>query len=138
MSVEVFLDSNVVVYAIDTTRGGAHKRQIARQILRKGGFGISTQVVQEFYVTATRKLKRPLSIPTAVRWVDQLCKAELVTLDPALIKLAISCSQRFQIAYWDAAIIVAAEALGAARVYSEDLNAGQRYGSIEVVNPFAY
>lgn len=136
MSVEVFLDTNVVAYAVDTTRGAAHKRQIARKILRDGGFGLSTQVLQDFYVTVTKKLKRPLSVSTAARWVDQLCKAELVTLDTSLIKLAIAYSNRYQISYWDGAIIAAAEALGAQVVYSEDLNHGQTYGSVKVVNPF--
>lgn len=136
MSAEFFLDTNIVVYAVDTTRGAAHKRQIARKILREGGFGISTQVLQEFYVTATKKLKRPLSLPTAARWVEQLCKAELVTLDASLIKLAIAYSNRYRISYWDGAILAAAEALGAGVVYSEDLSHGQAYGSVKVVNPF--
>lgn len=137
MSAEFFIDTNVIVYAVDTTRGAAHKRQIARNILREGGFGISTQVLQEFYVTAIKKLKRPLSVPTAARWVEQLCRAELVTIDVSLIKLGIAHSQRYQINYWDGAIIAAAEALGAATVYSEDMNHGQNYGSVKVINPFA-
>lgn len=136
MSVEVFIDTNVIVYAVDTTRGAAHKRQIARKILRDGSFGISTQVLQEFYVTATKKLKRPLSLSTAARWVEQLCRAELVALDASLIKLAIAYSHRYQISYWDAAIIAAAEALEAKTIVSEDLNHGQVYGTVKVVNPF--
>jgi predicted nucleic acid-binding protein len=136
MSAEVFLDTNVIVYAVDTTRGAAHKRQIARKILRESGFGISTQVLQEFYVTATRKLKRPLSLSMAARWVERLCQAELVTLDASLIKLGIAYSGRYQISYWDGAILAAAEALQAKTVYSEDLSHGQTYGSVKVVNPF--
>lgn len=136
MSAEVFLDTSVVVYAVDTTRGTAHRRQIARIILREGNFGISTQVLQEFYVTVTKKLKRPLSLVTAARWVEQLCKAELVTLDASLVKLGIAHAHRYQISYCDGAIIAAAEALGAPLVYSEDLNHGQTYGSVQVVNPF--
>lgn len=136
MSAEDFLDTNVVVYAVDTTRGAAHKRQIARKLLREGGFGISTQVLQEFYVTATKKLTRPLSLPTAARWVEQLCRAELVTLDASLIKLGIAHAHRYQISYWDGAIIAAAEALGAPIVYSEYMGNGQSYGSVKVVNPF--
>ena len=136
MSAEVFLDTNILVYAVDTTRGAAHNRQIAREILRQGGFGISTQVLQEFYVTATKKLKRPLSVSTAARWVDQLCRGELITLDASLIKLGIAYSARYQISYWDGAIIAAAEAIGATTVFSEDLNNGQSYGAVQVVNPF--
>lgn len=136
MSVDIFIDTNVIVYAVDTTRGAAHKRQIARKILREGAFGISTQVLQEFYVTATKKLKRPLSLSTAARWVEQLCKAELVTLDASLIKLGIAYATRYQISYWDGAILAAAEALGAPTVYSEDLSHGQSYGHVKIVNPF--
>ncbi|MEQ1717541.1 MAG: PIN domain-containing protein [Hyphomicrobium sp.] len=136
MSVDCFLDTNIVVYAVDTTHVAAHKRQIARKILRQGSFGVSTQVLQEFYVTATQKLKRPLSVSMAARWIDQLCRAELVTLDASLIKLAISHSKRYQISYWDGAIIAAAEALASPVVYSEDLNNSQSYGSVKVVNPF--
>ncbi len=136
MSADIFLDTNIVVYAVDTTRGAAHKRQIARKILRQGGFGISTQVLQEFYVTAIKKLKRPLSPSTAARWVDQLTRAELITLDVSMVKLGIVYSSRYQISYWDGAIIAAAEALGASKLYSEDLSDGQSYGSVKVVNPF--
>jgi predicted nucleic acid-binding protein len=136
MTAEIFLDTNVIVYAVDTTRGAAHKRQIARKILRAGDFGISTQVLQAFYVTSTQKLKRPLSVSTAARWIDQLCRAELVSLDASLVKLAIAYSRRYQISYWDGAIIAAAEALGATTVYSEDMNHGQTCGTVKVVNPF--
>ena len=136
MSVDYFLDSNVVVYAVDMTRGAAHKRQIARKILREGSFGLSTQVLQEFYVTATKKLKRPLSVSTAARWIDQLCRADIAMLDLSMIKQAIAHSKRYQISYWDGAIIAAAETLGATVLYSEDLSHGQTYGSLRVENPF--
>jgi predicted nucleic acid-binding protein len=57
-------------------------------------------------------------------------------IDPSLIKTAIATSQRFRIAYWDAAIIAAAERLGAETLFTEDLNHGQSYGSVRVINPF--
>ena len=136
MSVEYFLDTNIVVYAVDTTHGAAHKRQIARNILREGNFGVSTQVLQEFYVISTKKLKRPLSVSTAARWVDQLSRADIATLDVSLIKQAIVHSKRYQISYWDGAIIAAAEALGASTLYTEDLSHSQSYGSVKVQNPF--
>lgn len=136
MSASVFLDTNVIVYAVDTTRGAAWKSQIARKILRQGDFGISAQVLQEFYVTATRKLKRPLSLQSAVRVVNQLSRHVVVTLDVSLVRMSIAYAQRYKIGYWDAAIIAAAETLGAPTVYSEDLNHGQRYGDVTVVNPF--
>lgn len=136
MSASFFLDTNVIVYAVDTTHGAAHKRMIARKIIRAGDFGVSAQVVQEFYVTATRKIKRPLSVASAARFVEQLIRAEFVALDTSLIKLGIAHSRRYQISYWDGAIIAAAEAMGAATLYSEDLNHGQIYGAVRVLNPF--
>ena len=136
MSASFFLDTNVIVYAVDTTHGAAHKRMIARKIIRAGDFGVSAQVVQEFYVTATKKLKRPLSIASAARFVEQLLRAEFVGLDSSLIKLGIAHARRYQISYWDGAIIAAAEAMGATTLYSEDLNHAQSYGLVRVLNPF--
>jgi predicted nucleic acid-binding protein len=109
---------------------------IARKIIRAGDFGVSAQVIQEFYVTATKKLKRPLSIASAARFVEQLLRAEFVGLDASLIKLGIAHSRHYEISYWDGAIIAAAEALGATTLYSEDLNHGQSYGPVRVLNPF--
>lgn len=136
MAVEIFLDTNVIVYAVDMSPASSAKRTTARGILRASEFGLSAQVLQEFYVTTTRELKRPLSVLTAARWVEQLSRAEFVGLDLTTIKLAIAYSQRHQISHWDGAIIAAAEALGAATVYSEDLSDGQRYGSVTIENPF--
>lgn len=136
MSASVFLDTNVIVYAVDTTPDAVHKRTVARRLLLAGDFGLSAQVVQEFYVTATGKLKRPLKVATAARWVERLCRAEFIALDATLIKLAVAHSQRYRISYWDAANVAAAEALGAVTLYTEDLNHGQTYGNVRVENPF--
>lgn len=136
MSAKVFLDTNVLVYAVDTTRGAAHNRQIARKIVRSGQFGLSAQVLQKFFVTVTRKLKRPLSKASALRVVNELSRHDVVTLDVSLVRAGIAVSQRYQISHWDGAIIAAAEALGAKTVFSEDLNHGQRYGDVTVENPF--
>ncbi|HRK18729.1 MAG TPA: PIN domain-containing protein [Hyphomicrobiaceae bacterium] len=136
MSVKVFLDTNVLVYAVDTTRGAAHNRQIARKIVRDGNFGLSAQVLQEFFVTVTRKIKRPLSKTSALRVVSELSRHDVVPVDASLVCLGIAHSLRYQISYWDGAIIAAAEALGAKTVFSEDLSHGQKYGDVEVLNPF--
>lgn len=136
MSAKVFLDTNVLVYAVDTTRGAAHNRQIARKIVREGNFGLSAQVLQEFFVTVTRKIKRPLSKTSALRVVGELSRHDIVPVDASLVRLGIAHSLRYQISYWDGAIIAAAEALGATTVYSEDLSHGQKYGDVEVRNPF--
>lgn len=135
MTAEVFLDTNVIVYAVDTA-APAFKRERARAVLREGRFALSTQVLQEFYITVTRKLETPLSPRSAARWVEQLSRAKCVAVDVSLVKLAITHSERFRISYWDAAILAAAEMLGVERVLTEDLNHGQRYAAMRVENPF--
>ena len=136
MSVRVFLDTNILVYAVDRAEPETAKRAKAREIIAQGSFGLSAQVLQEFNVTVTRKIKKPLSAARAARMVAELAKLPIVTTDTTLINMAIALSERYLISYWDGAIIAAAEALGAKTVYSEDLNHGQTYGSVRIENPF--
>ncbi len=136
MSAEVFFDTNVLVYAVDTDPQSASKRERARQLIRSQSFGISAQVLQEFYVTVTRKLRAPLPAAVAARWVARLANVDVIVTDAVLIKSAIERSLLYRISYWDGAIIAAAEALGATTLYTEDLNHGQLYGSVRAVDPF--
>jgi predicted nucleic acid-binding protein len=129
MSAEVFLDTNVIVHAIDTSAPVA-KRQTARRILRDGTFALSTQVVQEFYVTATRKLKKPLSVPAAARWVEQLCRSNCVSVDVALVNSLLPTRNDFRFHSG----MPPSSRRRRGRVLTEDLSDGQRYGA--VTNPF--
>jgi len=72
----------------------------------------------------------------ALEWIEQFEAFPCLAIDADLVKIAIEISERFQISYWDGAIVAAAEALGAKKLYSEDLNHGQRYGSVWAYNPF--
>ena len=99
-------------------------------------FGISSQVLQEFYVTAVKKAISGPSPETIMTWIDRLMQVPVVPIDAPRVVRAIEISQRFQLPYWDAAIVAAAERLGAPVVYSEDFNDGQSYGSVRVQNPF--
>jgi predicted nucleic acid-binding protein len=137
MSVEVFLDTNILLYAASGTPREATKREIARRILRDTDFGISVQVIQEFYVNATRKAHIAMSAEHALAWLAGLETRPCIDIDRDLFKVAAGVAVRYQISYWDGAIIAAAEALGAGTVYSEDLGHGQHYGDVVVVNPFA-
>jgi predicted nucleic acid-binding protein len=101
-----------------------------------GKFGLSTQVLQEFYVNAIRKTDRPLTPAEALEWLDELRLQECVTFDRTLIRVAIEVSLQYRIDYWDGAILAAAERLGTEIVYTEDLNHGQSYGPVRVINPF--
>jgi len=87
-------------------------------------------------VTVVRKASRPISAAQALEWIEQWTAFPCQAIDHQLVRIAIEQSERFAISYWDAAILVAAEALGADTVYSEDLSDGQRYGRVRVVNPF--
>ena len=99
-------------------------------------FGLSSQVLAEFYVNATRKGPKPLAPEVAQEWVTQLAKKPCQTVDASVVQAGIALSQKYQTSYWDGAIIAAADRLGAKTLYTEDLNHGQAYGSVTAINPF--
>jgi predicted nucleic acid-binding protein len=136
MSVECFLDTNVIVYAA-TGRGAENaKRERALELIETRDFGLSAQVLQEFYVTVVRKIEVPLAPAEALEWIEQLEVFPCLPVDSGLVKIAGELSSRHRISYWDGAILAAAESLGAPIVYSEDLGNGRHYGPVQVLNPF--
>ncbi|MGK7297515.1 MAG: PIN domain-containing protein [Candidatus Wenzhouxiangella sp. M2_3B_020] len=137
MSADAFLDTNVLVYAVASDPGEAHKRLMALDLIEREAFALSAQVLQEFFVTVTRKLAVPLSSVQAMEWIEQWEAFPCVAIDAALVKIAAEISERYRISYRDAAVIAAAGRAGAATLYSEDLNDGQVYDGVRVVNPFA-
>ena len=136
MSAEVFLDTNILVYAATSDDRDQAKRQRALEIIEAEDFAISVQVLQEFYVTVTRKLAEPLSPEHALAWIEELEAFPCVSIETSLVKNAIEISVRYQTSYWDGAILAAAESIRVPRLYTEDLNHGQLYGSVEAFNPF--
>jgi predicted nucleic acid-binding protein len=134
--IDYFLDTNVLIYAALGRNHQETKRAIAHDLIVNARFGLSTQVLQEFYTNAIRKSPVPLTHAEAIEWMDNLELQECVTVDKPLIKIAIEISQRYRISYWDGAILAAAERLGAEVVYTEDLSHGQSYGPVRVINPF--
>ncbi len=134
---KVFLDTNILVYAHDD--GAPEKKAKAQALildgLRSGKTVISTQVLSEFYVTVTRKIKIPMSIEQARREIDLLSNMETADVDIATIRRAIDMQDRWKINYWDGLILAAAEQADCAVVFSEDLADGQSYGDITVRNP---
>jgi len=136
MSVECFLDTNVLVYAVSSAEHEADKSRRALELVETSDFGLSAQVLQEFYVTVTRKIKKPLAPELAVALMDQYRVFPVVATDYPLIVSAVELSLRYGVSYWDGAILAAAEALEAQVLYTEDLNHGQRYGAVRAVNPF--
>jgi len=136
MTARVFFDTNILVYAAVGTGRDQPKRKRALELIESEDFGTSAQVLQEFFVTAVQKASRPLSAAQALDWIEQWAAFPCQAIDHQLVRIAIEQAERFKISYWDAAILVAAEALGTDTVYSEDLSDGQRYGRVRVVNPF--
>lgn len=135
MTVETFLDTNILLYAAGAQRSAPEKHAIAQGLLTTD-FGVSAQTLGEFYFNAVRKGKPPMAPETAEVWVRQLSRKPFQLIDTPLVFRAMALAQRYQIRYWDAAILAAAEKLGAKTVYSEDLNHGQAYGDVTVINPF--
>ncbi len=134
-----FFDTNILVYAVD--RSEPDKQSKARRLLRSAveneTGAVSAQVLGEFFTVVTRRIRQPLSIEQAEEVVEQIAILPVVDLDLALVRRAVETCRRYQISYWDALIIAAAQQARCTRVLSEDLNAGQTYDGIPVVNPFA-
>jgi predicted nucleic acid-binding protein len=134
MNADCFLDTNVLVYA--AAGGTDPRRQQALTLVETQDFGLSAQVLQEFYVTVTRKVAVPLPPHAALEWIEQWEAFPVAPVDASLVKVAAELSERYRISYWDGAILAAALDLGATTLYSEDLNDGQAYEGLVVRNPF--
>lgn len=137
VTAECFLDSNVLVYALSLDPKETRKREVARSLISEAEFGISVQVLQEVYVTATQKFSRQVAGLDVLRFLIPFTRFPLVESGLALFFEAEQISRRFRIHYYDGAIIAAAKQLGARLLYSEDFNQGQDYGGVIVENPFA-
>ncbi|MEZ5812551.1 MAG: PIN domain-containing protein [Rhizobiaceae bacterium] len=130
-----FLDSNIVVYAATAEVDAPAKAEKARQIIGERDFGISFQVLQEFFVTCKRVAPAMPEVDLDA-WVASLMEFECVDGTPGLFVEAIAASRKFQISYRDGAIVAAARQLGATTLYTEDLNHGQSYDGVRAINPF--
>jgi predicted nucleic acid-binding protein len=138
MSAEAFVDTNVLIYAASGAAEYPDKHKRAWEIIGEGNYAISAQVLAEFYVNATKETKdrKPMPVSEAAIWVENLSVVPVIPIDHDVVKLGVAYSQRFKISYWDAALIAASERMNIATLYSEDLNDGQKYGSVTVINPF--
>lgn len=134
-----FVDTNVLAYAHDASETG--RRPVAAALLddlwRSRSGILSTQVLAEFYVVATRKFAPPMARREARSIVDAYTAWLVVQVDPTLIVAASALEERHQFSFWDALIIEAARRGGATRLVSEDLQDGQRIAGLVFENPFA-
>ena len=138
MNAEVFIDTNVFLYSLSDLPEEKAKAERARTLLLNENWGWSVQVAGEFYTIAT-SAKRQFQLPhsLAKEYVKAWLNFPTVALNSSTVLNAIQLADRFQISYWDAAIIAAARELACKTVYSEDLSHGQDYDGVVVVNPFA-
>ena len=134
----VFIDTNVLVYGYDTSAGAKHQK--ARKILADlwgSGLGVvSTQVLQEFFVTVTRKLPKAMDPGATRAVVSDLLNWDVVTIDGTTILNAIDLHESHGYSFWDSLIVVAAEKGGCALLLSEDLSSGHTVGGVTIRNPF--
>jgi len=134
-----FVDTNILVYAHDATDRAKQRR--AREALEAlwgtGTGALSTQVLQEFYVVATRPDKLAMSPAQAREVVELYSTWPMVLLEPALILTASHLHERRSVSFWDALIIEAARLAGAVRILSEDLRDGESFDGVRIVDPFA-
>lgn len=133
-----FVDTNVLLYAISHDPDEQQKAARANELLSAADVGLSVQVLQEFYVQATRDSRAErLTHEQAAALVDSFRRFPVQEAKIGVMLAAMSIRQRFGISYWDAAIVEAARALGCEIVLSEDLNDGQDYAGVRVENPFS-
>ncbi|MEI8311160.1 MAG: PIN domain-containing protein [Verrucomicrobiota bacterium] len=132
-----FADTNILLYAVCPGTDERAKAEKARDILRRDHLALSVQVLQEFYVQATRPTRtQPLSHTDAAALITLWLRFHVVELSVRLMQTALRLKDRYQTSYWDAAILAAADTAGCTELLSEDLDPGQSYEAVRVINPF--
>jgi len=134
----VFVDANILVYSEDSADQIKHKAAIAwLDVLWQQGIGrVSTQVLNEFYVVATRKVKPPLPAGDARAEVRRYELWQPWQIDGATVESAWAVESRYGLHYWDSLVVAAAQHMGCRYLLSEDMGHEQHYGGVQVINPF--
>jgi predicted nucleic acid-binding protein len=137
MSDRYFVDTNILMYAHDTSAGEKHERAkaLVEELWRDRRGVVSTQVLQELTVNLRKKVRRPLDAKATRDIVADYLTWQVIVHSGESIFEAIDLEARYQISFWDALVVHAAYVSGAEVLYSEDLSNGQVYGSVRVVNP---
>ena len=131
-----FVDTNVLIYAVSPSPQEADKRRRAQELL-EDDLTLSVQVLQEFYYQVTRPNRTdPLTHAQALGFLKSIDSFPVQPVTLELFHSAVSISRRFQLSYWDGAILAAARAAGCDAVYSEDLSSEQDYDGLRVIDPF--
>jgi predicted nucleic acid-binding protein len=136
-----FVDTNILVYAFDKSPSPSPKKQIALrligELMRQDRLRVSTQVLQELFVTLTRKVPHRSTVDEALTVLEDLTVWPLQLVDYPVIRDAAGLAGQDKISFWDALIVVAAARSGAKVLYTEDLNDGQEIFGVRIRNPFA-
>ncbi len=134
-----FVDTNVLVYAFD--KSSSPKKLVAQRLMNElmaeDRLRVSTQVLQELFVTLTRKVTQHCSSEEALAVLDDLTAWPLMVVDYTLIRAAVGLADQAKLSFWDALVVVAAARSGATVLYTEDLNDGQEILGVRISNPFA-
>ena len=136
MTARYFVDTNVLLYAASHDPAESAKRDQANDVLRSPNIGISAQVLNEFVANALSKQRLGISEANIEAVLKSLAYLPCVSITPSLVQAALQIRSRFQISYWDACILAAAQELHCDTLYTEDLSHGQNYDGIQVINPF--
>jgi len=138
MTDRTFVDTNILVYAHDLDAGKKHglAKQVVTELWENRSGVLSTQVIQEFYVTLTRKIPAPLKKSTVIRIIKSFLNWEIVINDAPIILQACEIEETYNLSFWDALIVSAAYSRNVTTILTEDLNHGQRVEGILIVNPF--
>jgi predicted nucleic acid-binding protein len=132
-----FLDTNVLLYSVSLDPAEAAKRDRALTLLDREDGALSVQVLQEFYVQATRITRQdPVPHDAAVDLITGWTRFRVQDMTLSILSSALEIRERYRYAYWDSAVIAAARALGCRELYSEDMQHGQEIDGVLLVNPF--
>ena len=135
---KTFVDTNILVYAEDLDAGEKHDMavRLVTELWESGEGVLSIQVLQELFVTLTRKLPRPVPAAKTRKIVEQYLTWTVVDNSGPLLLGAIDLASRSRIAFWDALIVHAAQQSGCGRLMTEDMSHGQKFGNVRVLSPF--
>jgi predicted nucleic acid-binding protein len=133
-----FIDTNLLVYAYDNSAGSKHTQaaQLIEQCWEEQNACLSIQVLQEFYVTVTRKIVHPLDFLTARQIVADLAHWRIHSPETTDVLQAIDLQRSYQLSFWDAMLLQSATRMGCKQLLSEDMSSGEAYGTVQVINPF--
>jgi predicted nucleic acid-binding protein len=132
----VFLDTNILIYAVAGKRTNPAEFAIAREIVDEEEFEVSPMILGEFYSVVRRPQNELMTAAQANTWVKEWEEHCRIEIDAGLINAACFLRERYKMQFWDAAHVAASERRGIGILYSQDMSHGQRYGAVTVINPF--